>query len=370
VSESGLVVASEKRSNPTNNRSISISMSYYCVQKSSPEIAGQRKPKWKSRFFWSIGVILLMNLAAASHAATRSWTGAVSPDWFTAGNWQPPGVPAAGDSVTITNSAAVTLPQSAAIANMNLHGTLNGPGTLSLAGTMNWTAGDIRLPLVISASANLNILGEAEKRLPGGTIRNAGTIIWTGGGAIVGFSDGKIENSGTFEAQNDDTLTFCCAHPMAAFHNLPSGTFRKRNSTGETVMGDFLFLNEGLVDVQSGTLILRAQNHQLKAGGRFSGAGRTVLTEATISITGASRIETGGTVEFRSGVLAGDGAFNGPGTLEWTQGDIAGSLTVGPGTKLNIAGDADKRLTGGVLNIAGSALSPLLLLRLSGCHLQ
>ena len=42
-----------------------------------------------------------------AHAATtRGWTGAISQNWNTAGNWNPAGVPVNGDSVVIAAEGA------------------------------------------------------------------------------------------------------------------------------------------------------------------------------------------------------------------------------------------------------------------------
>src|SRR5260370_14615140 len=62
--------------------------------------------------------------------ATKTWTGALSTDWNTAGNWSPPGVPASTDDVLIgTTANSPTLSVSGTTVNSM---TISGTDTLTL----------------------------------------------------------------------------------------------------------------------------------------------------------------------------------------------------------------------------------------------
>src|SRR5260370_34485633 len=62
--------------------------------------------------------------------ATKTWTGALSTDWNTAGNWSPPGVPASADDVLIgTTANSPTLSVSGTTVNSM---TISGTDTLTL----------------------------------------------------------------------------------------------------------------------------------------------------------------------------------------------------------------------------------------------
>ena len=63
-----------------------------------------------------------------------TWTGAVSSDWFTAGNWMPNGVPGVLDTVTLANNGTINLGAGGVSINSltNVSGTIQGTGTLTV----------------------------------------------------------------------------------------------------------------------------------------------------------------------------------------------------------------------------------------------
>ncbi|MFO1498717.1 MAG: hypothetical protein U1G07_10045 [Verrucomicrobiota bacterium] len=289
-------------------------------------------------------------------AASLLWKGTVSMDWFTAGNWEPGVVPSAGDMVQIPTGTSVQLSRDTTIAAVELAGTLAGSGALTVQGMCNWTEGDVRLPLVIAPGAHLLISGPAGKGLSGGTIRNSGEVTWTGTGALLGNTGSLLENRGVFEIENDSAFVFCCVSPVATIHNLPEGTIRKTSANGQTTLGEWLLINEGKIDIQTGTLALTGRNHQLNNGGEITGAGRLRVVGATLTLAGASRLARGAVLELASGALDGAGELNGPGSVEWSGGEIRGHLTLAEDVTLLMAGDDVKTLPGGTLNLNGTTL--------------
>jgi hypothetical protein len=57
-----------------------------------------------------------------------------SGDWFAGDNWNPAGVPASDDDVTIPAGRTAQLNAPASISTLTLQGTLTGTGTLTVSG--------------------------------------------------------------------------------------------------------------------------------------------------------------------------------------------------------------------------------------------
>src|SRR5262249_11088839 len=114
--------------------------------------------------------------------------------------------------------------------------------------------------------------------------------------------------------------------------------------------------NSGTVDVQTGTIVLAATNHHLKQGGTFRGNGRLRVTDVAVTLDGMSTLDPKATIELTSGALDGAGGFVGSGTIEWTGGEIRGTLTMAKGTHFAIRGDGGKVLPGGTINLAGATV--------------
>jgi hypothetical protein len=121
-----------------------------------------------------------------------SWTGLVSTDWFTAGNWSA-GIPTADVDATIPASAPNMPTISANAANarnltVNSDATLNmSGGTLALAanltnnGTFTATGGTVTL----GVSTQANILGSSSIRFWNLTVLSNGLLLGTSAGASV-----------------------------------------------------------------------------------------------------------------------------------------------------------------------------------------
>jgi hypothetical protein len=259
---------------------------------------------------------------------------------------------------TFTGSGAAR----ATAGTFTLNGTLNTQnfelagsslaGTHTIQGIFTWTGGDMAAgTTTISNGAVLNI-GGGRKDLNSRAINNSGTINWTSNSTMY-LSNGTIDNTGTFNAQNDQCI--CPNGGSNAFNNNAGGTFTKSGSTGTTRF-DLDFNNFGGVHVQSGTLSL---NGGSATGGSFdTWPGSVVLftndytlDNATFTGAGAGRL-TGGTLtatgvlsathfELNGGTLTGNHTLNG--TLNWTGGNISGigsvmTTTIPSGSVLNIGG--------------------------------
>src|SRR5882724_6430297 len=55
------------------------------------------------KFSWLMLAVMASAWTAFAAGTSRTWTGASSTDWNTAGNWAPSGTPGTSDSLTLTN---------------------------------------------------------------------------------------------------------------------------------------------------------------------------------------------------------------------------------------------------------------------------
>jgi hypothetical protein len=116
-------------------------------------------------------------------AVNRTWTGAVSTDWFTAGNWSSSVVPLAGDNVTISGSA------------------VNEPTILSSVTVRSLDVATGAM-LTVANGATLTALGT----VTAGGVIDGGPIVLAGNGVLSGNLDGDVEVTGVYTTFG--TVTF------------------------------------------------------------------------------------------------------------------------------------------------------------------
>jgi MYXO-CTERM domain-containing protein len=251
---------------------------------------------------------------------------------------------------------------------------LEGQGSVSGAGTLQWSAGAL-VPLAdkdtftINADGNLLIDGDEEKSL-GGTLINQGSVTWTGTGPIGGSGGALISNEKTWTIQSDAAFAYSSqgGPNSAIFAN--KGLLVKTGGTGSTVLRDAWGLdNSGTVEVQTGLVELtRAGNeqHTLEDGSHIKGAGKVVVHSdnpgsfAFAVLAGTTTIDQGGTLELGENArLNGNGIVGGPGTFVWSGGEIAVAammgITFAKEGVVQISGDAQKSMgPNGDLILAGA----------------
>ena len=209
----------------------------------------------------------------------------------------------------LSGSSSPSLAGSFNSQNLVLDGaTLGGTGTLE-SGTMAWLSGAIGSGTFFSVGSNatLNVSGSGLKNISG-TLTNAGLVNWSG--ANINFAGGgTLQNASgaVFDAQGDAYISQIS--PPATIIN--QGIVRKSAGSGTTTIG-ISFLNDGLVEGRSGTLLLG-----------------TTLTNPVGSIAVA-----GGKVQSTQPLIVPVGSITGFGTIQ------APSITVGgvvrPGATNNI----------------------------------
>ena len=244
---------------------------------------------------------------AAAATAVVEWTGGT----FTLN----PGTPLNGAGVYRLNGGNVMVAADLTVENLallSLSSTLGGPGTITIASGMNWTAGTISGTgqMIIAPGATLNAAFPSQVNLAR-TLENGGTVNWTGAGTF-GLSGAVITNraGALFHAQN--AAQFQVFSGANRIDN--AGTFRKSASTGTTTVANGIgFNNSGAVEIQSGTLVFN---------GGFTNLGTVSLSPGTTHRLAGSGVSVG---TFTAATTA---------VVEWT----GGAFTLNPGAQLNGAG--------------------------------
>ena len=254
----------------------------------------------------------------------------------------------------------------------NLSGNISGAGTLTVTGVLTWT-GDLAsgggITGISAGGALIISRTSSEVVITTYTLNNRGTITWQGAGDLRGRLDAFINNleGGLFNIHNDQHMYVAGGDGGGFFNN--SGTVRKSQSTGRTVIGGgqgFTFNNNGTVEVQTGNLHLSDSLTPHNSSGAFlissgallefgggihnmsptssvSGAGTVGFVGGTVNIAGSYDIPTtvvnGGTANFNgsasvnartdnvtisAGTYGGSGVITVTNSLMWTGGTLNG----------------------------------------------
>jgi choice-of-anchor C domain-containing protein len=321
-------------------------------------------------------------------AATFTWTGSVSSDWFNTNNWSPAGLPGSNDTVNFNS------------------GTINLSAPVTINAQFNWAGGTLSgNPLMVTSNGALNISGSAGKALEN-ALTNAGTVTWTGSGGITVVNNtssdqGAIWNlpGALFNIATDQSINCYYCDSYEFFNN--QGTLEKTAGTGTTYIS-IVVTNTGTVEALAGALNFNSGGsiggaYAASAGAAINFTGGTFTANAA-AISGAGTVaQTGGTLTLLSntianlqlnggtlvlasnfqggvitnltlagGVLSGantvtgaltcGGGFTGPllvepgATMNWTGGTASGSLTVASNGALNISGSGGKALQNALTN--------------------
>ena len=222
--------------------------------------------------------------------ASYTWTGSVSTDWFTPGNWTPSGVPGALDTATFNGGIRdIGLTAPAGIANFTHNaGNFLTASKLTVGSSLTWNGGTHNGgQLILESGATASING-GPVWLRGDFINGGATVVNAGGlqfneGVFANFGSGAqlTLNAGIVDASGPAT-------PVSFFNDglvvkAGSGNFglqgfaTDNGGTIESAQGDFLFgaLQQG----NGGTIFLN--------GGNISAA---IVTLNAGSLTGAGTI--------------------------------------------------------------------------------
>ena len=262
-------------------------------------------------------LIYIFLVVTAGFSVNKTWTGTISVDWHTSGNWLPSGVPIAGDNVTINTLSnppkisANAVANSLTISSGSL--TITGNTSLILSGNFTHNGG------TFSAGPNTTVIFNGSNSTIGGfiptsfanlTVATSGTVkldqAITVGGTFTNSGNfntnqknvtfnGAVINNGTFETHipmqpaANSQLTF-----KQNFNNNGSFTADTRNTaifkgqnskiTG-TGSSETLF---GNLTVAANPAKLELEKN-IKIAGTFTQDGKFLVNDnTTVTFTGAN----------------------------------------------------------------------------------
>lgn len=256
--------------------------------------------------------------------ATETWTGAVSSDWNTPGNWSGGAVPVSGDNVIIPAGT----PNNATLSDATLTGetiTVNG------SASVNFTNVTLNSILQTANTGNLAIGGTLIVSAQG-TLgpEQGGTLLVNSGGEVV-----PIVNDGTIQAPADSLLTI--------------------NNGGTVTSNAMTVTNNGIISADGGNVSFDF------APPPFGNAPPETLTNS-----GSIVISNSGDLTLNGTFVGNDVAFAGTGALSLQQpNSFAGGSTVtgfGLGDQIDLYGAAQGGPLGysnGILTAGAAAAIPL-----------
>ena len=222
----------------------------------------------------------------------------------------------AGGSLIISNGNFTLVDGSATDLTVNgtftLSSTLLGNGTtaISSGGHFNWINGNFAASngsVTIEAGATSTINGSNGINL-GRTLTNNGTITWQGGNITSG-DGGSFINNNLINVTNDVNIFTGCS-PCAGlnFTNTSTGVITKSGGSGTSVLGNFqniTFTNDGILNINSGTVALRGQGNHT---GQFNiPSGNSLRFESSGGIVNnfnsGSALQGSGSVVFTNGTM-------------------------------------------------------------------
>ncbi|HRN99111.1 MAG TPA: hypothetical protein PLA69_07355, partial [Flavobacterium sp.] len=222
----------------------------------------------KKIFLFILGFLWL-----SSTGQTNTWINPNPGAWSNAAAWSL-GVPTSGHDVVIPPDAIVTVASAAQAKTLTIAGgatlTLSNTLTLSEGGLwntgaiVNWAGGSLTGSGNLLSSATVNLTTSSSKTINGGLVfQNSGTISFLDTGDLF-MAHGTLTNlsGGTILLPTVGAdITFTGANPHLVSNQ---GTIRA-TAAGSTTIGAKL-LNQGTIQVESGSLIISHPNTQFEAG--------------------------------------------------------------------------------------------------------
>ena len=216
-------------------------------------------------------------------AATFTWNGSVSSDWFNNTNWIPVGVPGPTDTINFANGTIINLTSSV---------TING--------AFNWSGGSLSgNPLTIANGGVMNIAGNVSLQ---NVVTNAGTVTMTGTASLNILNNHGVYQGGVYnlagalwDIQTNANIN-CGCYGFEFFNN--AGVFQKSQGSGTTTVG-VSFANTGMVNALVGILSFNA---------------------SFTTIGGTLAFGVGGLSSFGKINVSGNVALNGIASVTWLGG--------------------------------------------------
>jgi hypothetical protein len=276
------------------------------------------------------------------------------------------------NSVGTNTGSGVFNADSGAACNFNasyyfLNGsTFEGAGTVEIDGggsvytftgdinttNLQWYAGTITGTLTNLPGNNLFIVSGNDHFLENAILDNQASVTWVSGNLRAGSSTVYNRNLWLNETPSGYELDISPSG-TSYFNNI--GTLRRTTAGVLTFQPNFLLVNTGLVDAQTGTIAINDAGGT-NNGGTFSAElGAAVLFNNHYTFNEGSTFVGAGTVELASGGVVYN--FNGDivtTNLQWFAGTISGTLTNLPGNNFYIVSGNDHFLSNATLDNKGT----------------
>lgn len=326
--------------------------------------------------------------AAAAGPTIYKWMGTQSTVWGNNKNWDPEGVPQAGDGVTLAAGPRSTITDvpDIVLSSLTVSGdpdeavSMNGPGTVTVAGPFAWSGGDIGVDLelaqlgvgVISPSSDPMHFGSET----GQTFRIDGALAFADdplGGThplldLMFDANLVVSNTGRV-AMGDRTwirANRCCAGPTSTI--VVDGGIEV--DTGTTKLENVGLDLRGTVDVpDEGTLELTGGPVRVDDGATLLGGGAVVvpktsgdafdpvnpeLPDTTFKLLDDLTLADGTTLELGPlAVLSGVGSIKGDGALRLAGPRIHAQVVVADGVPTSTVTGTTTRLAKWNAGVAG-----------------
>jgi hypothetical protein len=217
------------------------------------------------------------------------------------------------------------------IANLVVSGTVSGSDALEITNTLVMNYGDIAGTNSLTIATNATLTLASGEPSFNRKVNNYGATVWSTSGRV--FNYGVFNNYGTFEILTDSSWNF------GLFNNY--GSITKRVGTNTTSFSSAPFYNNGLVQVQTGTLSL--------------GSGSTNVAQITVASNATLHLGSGTHLVTATGSIIGAGHFRFGGITLSIAGtyDIGGSNYFNYGTAQLLPG-ANVNFRNGDLRVGGT----------------
>jgi hypothetical protein len=219
-------------------------------------------------------------------------------------------------------------------------GVISGAGSLNISGELDWYSGGW---IQTTGTTDIKPGGKAyinsQAFLANGTFKNEGsTVVQGSSNSILMYGNSLINNSGTFDIQNDENIS----GTSQTFIN--TGTFKKSAGTGTSKLS-LNFQQTGTIQAASGTLEFDRDLNE--------GSGQVYLLGGDIQVDGKLVIEPGASL-IGTGIIAADTLEN-DGTITLSY-DGTGFLLLNARSGVSNSGNYTQGATGTLnMKIAGQS---------------
>ena len=238
---------------------------------------------------------------------------------------------------------------------------MDGTGTITGAGSFDFTGGNLAATLTIAPGALMHVTGASGKDLAAyscgthdGRITNNGKILVDQKGALSLGQAGTITtgSAGTFAIAPGATVTTdsCCGTKKLLVNNgtlqvtaPPTGV---KSGTPATLF-DAPLASTGTISVaNSQKLVINGGPTSFATGTSVTGAGGTTIIRAPATTGTTLTLGSGATLDLgQNGSVDGVTNFAGSGNLAWTGGTISGTVNVPRTIPVSISGAVSHEVT-------------------------